>query len=371
MTLSKTTAILLLTAAVTAPAFAKKEKSKAETTPPAPAVTATASATAGSGDSRAAATVGGTVITMDALDHAAANQLGKLRQQEYDVRANVLNSLIQQQLVTDEAAARKVSEEALLKAEVDDKSGSPTPDDVTKFYETNKARMGGKTFDDVKGDIEKMLKGQKANDRRGQFLAELTAKNNVKILLEPPRSTVTIRPGTPAMGPADAPVTIVEWSDYQCPFCKRAHPTVQQVLTEYKDKVRFIYLDYPLPFHQMAMPASQAVHCAEDQGKFWEYHTNLFEAAGDLSKADLTKRATDLKLDSAAFEACTTGTKHDALIKSNFDDGAALGVTGTPAFFINGRMLVGAQPIEQFRDVINDELSRKGLPVPKPGTGTN
>jgi len=371
MTLSKMTAILLLTAAVTAPAFAKKEKPKAETTPPAQAAAATASGASGSGDSRPAATVGGTVITMEALDHAAANQLAKFRQQEYDVRSGVLNGLIQQQLITAEAAARKVSEADLLKAEVDDKSVGPTPDEVQKFYDTNKARMGGKSFDDVKGDIEKALKGQKANDRRGQFIAELTAKNNVKVLLEPPRAAVTIRPGAPAMGPADAPVTIVEWSDYQCPFCKRAHPTIQQVLNEYKGKVRFVYLDYPLPFHQMAMPASQAVHCAEDQGKFWEYHTNLFEAAGDLSKADLSKRATDLGLDSAAFEACTTANKHDSLIKSNFDDGAALGVTGTPAFFINGRVLVGAQPIEQFRDVINDELSRKGVPVPKPGTGTN
>jgi protein-disulfide isomerase len=369
MTLSKTTAILLLTAAVTAPAFAKKDKAKAETTTPAPA--ATAAATSGSSDSRPAATVGGSVITMEQLDHAAANQLAKLRQQEYDVRASVLQGLIQQQLVTSEAAARKVTEADLMKAEVDDKSAAPTADEVSKFYETNKARMGGKSFDEVKGDIERALKGQKSNDRRGQFLAELTAKNNVKVMLEPPRATVTIRPGTPAMGPADAPVTIVEWSDYQCPFCKRAHPTVEQVLSEYKDKVRFIYLDYPLPFHQMAMPASQAVHCAEDQGKFWEYHTNLFEVAGDLSKADLSKRATDLGLDSAAFEACTTANKHESLIKTNFDDGAALGVTGTPAFFINGRMLVGAQPIEQFRDVINDELSRKGLAAPKPGTGTN
>jgi protein-disulfide isomerase len=132
-----------------------------------------------------------------------------------------------------------------------------------------------------------------------------------------------------------------------------------------------VYLDYPLPFHQMAMPASEAVHCAEDQGKFWEYHKNLFEVAGDLSSADLTKRATDLGLDGAKFQACADAKKHDDLIKSNFDDGASLGVTGTPAFFINGRMLVGAQPIEQFREVINDELSRKGLPVPKPAAGTN
>jgi protein-disulfide isomerase len=319
MTLSKTTAILLLTAAVTAPAFAKKDKVKAETTPPAPA--------AARGRDLRVERFPPRRDRRRERDHDGTARpcrrepARKARQQEYDVRATVLQGLIQQQLVTSEAAARKVTEADLMKAEVDDKSAGPTADEVSKFYETNKARMGGKSFDEVKGDIERALKGQKANDRRGQFLAELTAKNNVKVMLEPPRATVTIRPGTPAMGPADAPVTIVEWSDYQCPFCKRAHPTVQQVLSEYKDKVRFIYLDYPLPFHQMAMPASQAVHCAEDQGKFWEYHTNLFEAAGDLSKADLSKRATDLGLDSAAFEACTTANKHDSLIKTNFDDG--------------------------------------------------
>jgi protein-disulfide isomerase len=365
MSLSKTTAILLVSAAVFAPAFAKKDKAKTDT--PA-ATTATAAA---SGDSRPAATVGGVVITMDELDKAAANQLAKVHQQEFQVRSDTLSNLIQQKLVSNEAAARKVSEADLLQTEVDAKTTAPTQDEISQYYDKMKSRMGTKTLDDVKGDIEKVLKAQKANERRAQFLTELSAKNEVKVLLEPPRSTITLRPGAPVMGPADAPITIVEWSDYQCPFCKRAHPTVEQVLKEYKDKVKFVYLDYPLPFHPMAMPAAQAVHCAEDQGKFWEYHKNLFEAAGDLSKADLTKRATDLGLDAAAFEACTTSNKHDSLIKTNYDDGAALGVTGTPAFFINGRALVGAQPIEQFRDIINDELSRKGVTTAKAGTGTN
>ena len=369
MKFSKTMAILLLTAAIAAPAFAKKDKSKTETTPT--AATATATAASGGTDARPAATVGGAVITMEELDRAAANQLTKIRQQEFQVRADVLGGLIQQKLIAGEAAARKVSEADLLKTEVEDKTVAPTPEEISQYYDKMKSRMGGKTLDEVKGDIEKALTVQKGNERRGQFLNELSAKSDVKILLDPPRSTVTLRPGTPAMGPADAPITIVEWSDYQCPFCKRAHPTIEQVLTEYKDKVRFIYLDYPLPFHQMAMPAAQAVHCAEDQGKFWEYHKNLFEAAGDLSNADLTKRAADLGLDGPAFQACTDSKKHDDLIKKNYDDGAALGVTGTPAFFINGRMLVGAQPIDQFREVINDELSRKGVPVPKPGSGTN
>jgi predicted DsbA family dithiol-disulfide isomerase len=365
MSLRKTTAILLMTAAVAAPAFAKKDKAKAE----APA--ATTSAAPASGDSGTAATVGGAVITMDELDKAAANQLAKVHQQEFQVRSDALTGMIQQKLLANEAAARKVTEADLLQTEVDAKTPAPTQDEVSQYYEKMKSHMGGKTLDDVKGDIEKVLKAQKSNERRAQFLTELSAKNEVKIMLEPPRSNIALRPTAPIMGPADAPITIVEWSDYQCPFCKRAHPTVEQVLTEYKGKVRFIYLDYPLPFHPMAMPAAQAVHCAQDQGKFWEYHKNLFEAPGDLSKADLSKRATDIGLDAAAFEACTTSNKFDSLIKTNYDDGQALGVTGTPAFFINGRMLVGAQPIEQFRDIINDELSRKGVAVAKAGSGTN
>ena len=365
MTLSKTTAILLLTAAITVPAFAKKDKSKTDAPPAAPA------ATPASGDSTAAATVGGTVITLQALDAAAANQLAKFRQQEYDVRAEVLTGLIQEQLITNEATAQKVTTNDLVQTEIIAKAATPTPEEVSQYYDKMKSRMGGKTLDEVKGDIEKMLAGQKVAERKGQYLTELSAKYEVKMLLDPPRATITLRPTAPVTGPADAPITIVEWSDYQCPFCKRAYPTVEQVLTEYKDKVRYIHLDYPLPFHQQAMPAALAVHCAGDQGKFWEYNNNLYSAPGDLSAADLSKRAADLGLESAAFEACTTSKKHEGLIKTNFDDGAAMGVTGTPAFFINGRMLVGAQPIEQFREVINDELSRKGVSVPKAGTGTN
>jgi protein-disulfide isomerase len=370
MTLTKTTAILLLAAAVAVPAFAKKDKPSAAA---ATGATATASPSNGSdaGNSAIAATVGGETITMADLDKAAANQLSKIRQQEFQVRNDVLSQMIQQKLVQKEAAARNVSDVDLIKAEVDAKAAKPTADEVSQYYEKMKSRMGGKTLDEVKPDIEKALTIQKNNDRKAQFFTELSAKNEVKVLLDPPRATITLRPGTPIEGPADAPITIVEWSDYQCPFCKRAHPTIEQVLSEYKGKVRFIYLDYPLPFHQAAMPAAEAVHCAEDQGKFWEYHKNLFEVAGDLSQTDLAKRATDLGLDAAKFQACTDSNKHDQLIKTNYDDGSALGVTGTPAFFINGRMLVGAQPIEQFRDVINDELTRKGVAVPKPSTGTN
>lgn len=373
MKLAKWTAVVLVSASVIAPAFAKKDKNKAD----APTATTTAAPAAAdssmpkSMEGQAAAIVAGQTITVDELDRAAATQLLKLRQQEYDIRMDILEGMVQQRLIDQEAAARKVSTADLLKTEVEDKAAAVTQDDIQQFYDRMKARMNGKTLDEVKGDIEKTLVMQKQNERRGQFVTELTAKANVQYLLDPPRTTVTLANDAPAIGPANAPITIVEWSDYQCPFCKRAHPTVEQVLSEYKDKIRFVYLDFPLSFHQRAWPASVAVHCAEDQGKFWEYHRNLFEANGDLSAADLNKRASDLGLDAAAFGACMDSKKFDAKIQSNFEGGQAVGVTGTPAFFINGRMLVGAQPIETFRQVINDELSRKGVTKTVAAAGTN
>jgi protein-disulfide isomerase len=369
MTFKKTATILLLSAVVAAPALAKKDKAKPEAAP-APAAAA-APAPAPAVGSHVAATVGATVITTEDVDKAAASQLIKIRQQEYQARVDALEGLIQQKLVADEAAARKVTDADLMKTEIMDKTAPPTADEVAQYYEKMKARLGGKTLDEVKGDLEKALTVQKQNERRAQFLTELATKNDVKILLDPPRTPIAIPATAPSMGPADAPIVMVEWSDYQCPFCKRAAPTVNQVLNEYKGKIRFVFRDYPLPFHKQAVPSSLAVHCAEDQGKFWEYHNNLFDVAGDLSDADLAKRAKDVGLDTAAFSTCIESKKGEPVINTAYNDGAAVGVTGTPAFFINGRMLVGAQPIEQFRTIINDELTRKGLEVPKVAAGTN
>jgi protein-disulfide isomerase len=351
------TAIFLVGATAFVPALAKKEK-KSE------APVTTASATQSADADATVATVAGVPITMAELDRIVASQLTKVRQQEYDIRKSGLQQLVNDKLIAQEAAARKVTTEELVKQEIDAKAPVATDEEAQQYYDRMKGRMAGKTFEEVKPELVKNLTMQKQMERRKQFVDELSAKSDVKLLLDPPRATVNVQKEIPAIGPADAPVLIVEWSDYQCPFCKRAHPTVEQVLTEYKDKVRFVYADYPLSFHKQAWPASVAVHCAGDQNKFWEYHKNLMEVNGDLSAADLNKRATDLGLDAAAFGTCLDSKKFDKRIQTSFDDGMALGVTGTPAFFINGRMLVGAQPIDAFRDVINDELSRKGVAKP-------
>ena len=164
--------------------------------------------------------------------------------------------------------------------------------------------------------------------------------------------------GYPYKGNPDAKVTVVEYSDYQCPFCRRAEPTVSQLLTEYGDKIRFVYRDYPLQFHQRAMPASIAAHCGAEQGKYWQFHENLMKEQGDLSDDDLKKRATAIGLDGAKFAACFEAKKVQPAIDVAFKEGQSLGVTGTPSFFVNGRMIVGAKPIDEFKALIQEELDR-------------
>jgi len=164
----------------------------------------------------------------------------------------------------------------------------------------------------------------------------------------------------PSIGPANAPVTIIEFSDFQCPFCARAEPTVNQILSTYKDKVRLVYRDFPLSFHQYAQKSAEASECSDEQGKFWEYHDLLFEKQQEWSSIGITKMkdyAAQLNLDSKKFNDCLDSGKYSSEVQKDFEDGQKAGVSGTPAFFINGILISGAQPFENFKKVIDAELA--------------
>jgi protein-disulfide isomerase len=162
--------------------------------------------------------------------------------------------------------------------------------------------------------------------------------------------------GSRVRGPSDAPVTIVEFSDYECPFCKRAEASVKKVIETYGDHVRLSYRDYPLDFHANARPAALAAHCANAQGKFWEYHDKLM-ASDSLSSDALQRMADEVGLDRDKFDPCVANKEHASAIDADVAAGEKAGVNGTPAFFINGRMLDGAQPFEAFQEVIEEELA--------------
>jgi len=161
----------------------------------------------------------------------------------------------------------------------------------------------------------------------------------------------------PVLGPKNAPVTIVEWSDFQCPFCGRVEPTLQQLLDEYKGKIRIAWKNQPLSFHPNAMPAAEAAMAAHEQGKFWEFHDALFKKQGQLSPALYDEVARKLGLDMDRFHASIEAHKSAAHIQSDMTAGRAVGAEGTPTFFINGKKLVGAQPIDAFKQLIDAELA--------------
>ena len=182
----------------------------------------------------------------------------------------------------------------------------------------------------------------------------------VAYLLEPLRHEVAAD-GFPSSGPADAPVTIVEFSDFECPFCARLLPTLEQVKRQYAAAVRVVYRHYPLTgIHPNAWKAAEASLCAAEQGRFWDLHDLMFAEQDALAAADLKEKAARLDLDTDAFNGCLDSGRHYAAVLADLRAGDAVGVSGTPALFINGRFVGGAAPFPTLAEIIDDELRRAG-----------
>jgi protein-disulfide isomerase len=208
-----------------------------------------------------------------------------------------------------------------------------------------------------------MLLNQKRQETYAKLINDLKAQAQIKIMLDPWRVPVADN-GRPSRGLKTAPVTIIEFSDYACPFCGRAEETVKQVRQAYGDLVRVVFRNYPLPFHENAQKAAEAAGCSEEQGKFWEMHEKLFSNSESLSVENIKTYAKELGLEIARFEQCLNSGKRAVEVAKDFQDGKSAGVSGTPAFFINGRFLSGAQPFKNFAVIIDDELIRAGAKIP-------
>lgn len=306
--------------------------------------------------SPAVATLDGGAISEADLDVVGGSRLFQARSQLYTTQRQILEEAVNKRLLERAAAARGMTPEALLKAEVDDKVPPLTEEDKKAFYESNKGRFGAAAEADALKQIGENLPRQKAADRRKDFFAGLRVKAQVKVLLEPPR--IAVDPSDdPAKGPQDAPVTLVMFSDFQCPYCARVVPTLHRLGERYGNKLRIVFRDFPLlQIHKDAAKAAEAATCAAEQGKFWEMHDKLFENQGALQVDALKKRAAELGLDSAAFDTCLDSGKNTAEWQQDTADAQRYGVTGTPAAFVNGRLLTGAQPFEGFAQVIDEEL---------------
>ena len=305
------------------------------------------------------AAVNGTPITRAEVDEKLGNNLAKLQEQIFELRERQLNALIDQQLLADEAASRGITIASLVQSEVTGQVMPATSEDAAAFFEENQERLQGE-FGALEESIRAYLNQQRTETRQQEFLEILRAAADVEILLECPpifRSEVATA-NAPVRGASDAPVTIVEFTDFHCPFCRRVQPALDQIREKYGDQVRLIFRDFPLDnLHPQASTVAEAARCATEQGKFWEFHDKVFASDPDGSAATLDRFAQELGLDVSAFQACRASGKYTASVRASNQEGAGLGITGTPTFFINGRMLVGAQPLEAFSRIIDEELA--------------
>ena len=310
------------------------------------------------------ATVGSAPITLGEVDEKAlqqpVNNFGsvKLAVALYQARRAALDELVANKLMDEAAKAQGVDRPALVEKEITSKIRPVTEDDIGFWYQTNQARVQGASLEQVRQPIRQFLTQERMQGIREQYIGTLKSKTMVRVMLDPPRQTVPTE-GSPAKGPATAPIEIVEFSDFQCPYRLRVTPTVNQVLKAYGDQIRFVYRHYPLPNHPNARPAAEAAVCAADQGKFWPYHDRLFEDPSKLGQSELKRDAADLGLDTAKFDACLDSHKFKTTVDADLQAGLEAGVDGTPAFFINGRMISGAQPFDVFKRIIDEELEMK------------
>ena len=304
--------------------------------------------------------VNGETIDQEELDRSLGVKLIQLQEQMYKLKRSELDLQIEQRLLEQEAVRRGVSVATLLDAEVTAKVTLVTEAEIATAYQANKARFVGSEAL-IRDKLRSSVQQQKLATQRQTFVTSLKSQANIVDRLQAP-SVVRLAvatDGAPVVGPVDAPVTLVEFSDFHCPFCMRVEQTLKNILERYPSKVRLVYRQFPIQgLHPQARPASEASLCAHDQGKFWEYHDVLFAQAPKAGDDDLKQYAKDVGLDTEKFSSCLFRSAYHEAVQRDIDEANRLGIEGTPAFFINGRFLNGAQPMEKFVQIIEDELAR-------------
>ncbi|HYR89695.1 MAG TPA: DsbA family protein [Terriglobia bacterium] len=309
-------------------------------------------------ESKRLAVVNGEAVTEEQVLNAAGPGLEKLTgRPRLEAMWKALDSIVEDKLLAAEAAKLKMSKEELINIEIESNVVSLTDDEVSQFYEANKARIPIPR-EQALPQVRQFMMDQQRRVFRVPLIRRLRREFGVTTYLDPLRTEIATA-GYPAHGPANAPVTIIEFADFECPFCGGLFPTLKLVERNYTDRVRFVYRHFPLTnIHPRAQKAAEAAVCANEQGRFWEFHDSMFGNQQQLAVDDLKRRAETMKLDTAAFNSCLDSGRAAEAVKKDAADGAKAGVTGTPAIFINGRMLSGNQPYNEIREIIEDELKR-------------
>jgi predicted DsbA family dithiol-disulfide isomerase len=304
------------------------------------------------------AEVGGTKVTLADFERERPSGLFHAYDVFYQAERKAVEEFIDQYMLEAQAKKEGVTVEQLLDRHVNSAAAKdPSEETLRVLYETV---ASPEPYEKVRPQIVKAIRDRRLERAKRAYMETLRAEFNVKILLAPPRAEVETAE-TPTRGPANAPVKIVEYGDFECPYCQKIQPVLDKILAEYKGKVAFVYKDWPLENHASAQKAAEAAHCAGAQGKYWEYHDRLYTTK-QVTLPELKAHARALGLDAAAFDACLDSGQKAGLVKAQLAEGQALKLEGTPSFFINGRFFVGINE-ENLRKIIEEELRIGGKPT--------
>ena len=282
----------------------------------------------------------------------------------YQSERKVIDEFVDEYLLERQAKKENITVTELLDRHVNSAAAKDPPEDALRVYyegvETNEP------YEAVRDQIIARIREVRTTRARAEYLKSLRTAAHISIMVGPPRAQVALK-DAPLRGEADAPVAIVEYADYECPYCQQTQPAIDRIEAEYKGKIAFSYKDIPLPMHTHAQKAAEAAHCAGVQGKYWEYHDMLFKTRA-LEVPQLKEHARDLKLDMSAFDKCLDSGEQAAKVNALSLEGQGFGLQGTPSFFINGRFISGGLSYEQLKSVIDEELvlsSKRGKETAK------
>lgn len=320
------------------------------------AVAAEPSGAARSNSNQLLVEINGVKITLADFERKHPAALFQAQNSFYDAQKKAVDAFVDEYLLEEQAKKENLTVTQLFEKHVTSKIPKDPSDEALRVY--YEGVDTAEPYESVKSKIVDALRQRRTLKLRTAYIQSLRSQATIAMKLAPPRAEISLKDTTPR-GPSSATVALVEYADYECPYCQQITPILQKLEAEYKDKIAFAYKDYPLPMHGNAQKAAEATRCAEAQGKYWEFHDVLFEKK-QLDVASMKGFARDLKLDGAKFDKCLdTGEKAES-VRLHAAEAQSLGLQGTPSFFVNGRSVNGALSYESIRALIEEELRTGG-----------
>jgi protein-disulfide isomerase len=296
--------------------------------------------------------VGGHKFTMAEVEQKESSRLLQAKNSYYQSQKSALNHFIEEQLLEQKATAEHLTVDQLIQRDIASHITDPTEDQLKVYYEG----LGTEDpYEKVRGQILTHIHDLRVGKARAEYMKKLREQTEVAVTLFPPGVQMSVD-GAPMIGSRNAPVTLVEYADYECPYCQEVYPEIKKLEQAFDGKLSVVFKDCPLPMHSHAKKAAEAALCAGTQGKFWEYHNILFEDR-KLEISQLKNDARTIGLNTTEFDKCLDSGAEAGKVQQGLAEATDLGLTGTPSFFINGHFYSGAMQYEALREVVEAELA--------------